>query len=87
MSEPFLPSDYPIPTVHYSRSTEIWLVHRADGATIHRLDGPAVTDELTGKSWYIDGNICYTNAEFQAMSGLTDEEMLIMIIKYGNVYF
>lgn len=62
-------------------------VNDTNQSVIHRIDGPAYIDEYGDMGWYVHGKICYTNAEFQAESGISDEDMTIMILKYGNVYF
>jgi hypothetical protein len=51
----------------------------------HREDGPAVISSRGGISWYIDGSRYYNNKTFQLAANLSDEDMLAMILKYGNV--
>lgn len=64
------------------RGTEEWI---CNGDT-HRIGGPALVFALSGvSSWYIQGRRYITNHEYQVASGLTDEEMTMMILKYGNV--
>ena len=64
----------------------LWFyVNDAGKSVLHRIDGPARIDENGDMGWYIHGQICHTNAEFQNDAGLTDEEMAIMILKYGNI--
>jgi hypothetical protein len=51
----------------------------------HREDGPAIIS-LTGyRVWYINGCPYYDNKEFQKAADITDEDMAIMILKYGDV--
>ena len=64
-----------------------YYVSDTNQSVMHCIDGPAYIDEYGDMGWYVHGKICYTNAEFQAESGISDEEMAIMILKYGNVYF
>lgn len=54
----------------------------------HRTDGPAFTDTENpdiNDCWYIRGHCIGSAIEFQEMSGLSDEEMSIMVLKYGNI--
>jgi hypothetical protein len=61
---------------------------------LHCLDGPAIVysalacSEWPGfgqYSWYINDKQYYDNEEFQEAAKLSDEDMLAMILKYGNV--
>jgi hypothetical protein len=77
------------------------LLHREDGPAViytdglvqeewyrhgrrHRIDGPAYTYG-NRIAWYIDGNPIYTDKEFQHRAKLSDEDMSILVLKYGNV--
>jgi hypothetical protein len=51
----------------------------------HREDGPAVMYDTGSVSWYVHGIPCCSNKEYQQATGLSDEDMLILILKYGNV--
>lgn len=53
---------------------------------LHRVDGPAIIISETGDTcWYIR-NCPYSNkADFQAASGLSDEDMVALILKYGEI--
>jgi hypothetical protein len=51
----------------------------------HRDDGPALTWENGEQCWYIRNVKYYTNAEYQEAAGISDEDMLAMVLKYGNV--
>jgi hypothetical protein len=48
----------------------------------HRLDGPAVIWDNGDMEWWVRGNGCSTM--FQQAANLTDDEMTILILKYGN---
>lgn len=81
-------SNFPIKTVSKVRigALTLWFyVNDAGKSVLHRIDGPARIDEYGDMGWYIHGQICHTNAEFQEAAGLTDEEMAILVLKYGNV--
>lgn len=54
----------------------------------HRIDGPALiyASDDSGESWYIDGKNYGNNKEFQDAARLSDEDMAVLILKYGNVY-
>jgi hypothetical protein len=51
----------------------------------HRTDGPAVTYYDGTQTWFIDGTLYFNNKSFQKAANLSDEDMLTMILKYGNV--
>lgn len=74
-------------------------LHRIDGPAIitrtgdeswynygrlHRTTGPALTVEGSNL-WYVNGTRAYTDDEFQLRAKLTDEELLMVILKYGNI--
>ena len=61
---------------------EYWLKNNQ----FHRTDGPArIQPVINEVAWYIHGKSYRSNKEYQEATGLTDEEMAIMILKYGNV--
>ena len=52
---------------------------------IHRLDGPAIEWRNGGMSWYINGYE-YTNfKDFQEAGGISDEGMMVLRLKYGEI--
>ena len=51
---------------------------------LHREDGPAFTTK-GGLGWFIAGIHQTSNALFQRASGISDEEMLVLILKYGDI--
>ena len=55
------------------------------GYLAHRLDGPAVIESNGHQAWLIRGKTYHKNKDFQRDAGLTDEEMAILVLKYGNV--
>lgn len=61
--------------------SEEWIVN---GET-HRTNGPALIWSSGKQAWYIHNKKYYTNETYQVAAGLSDEEMLMVILKYGNV--
>lgn len=57
--------------------------YQGDG--LHRLDGPAVIYPNGTKVWYINDARCHSWHEFQEQSGLSNEEMSLLILKYGEI--
>ena len=51
----------------------------------HRVDGPAVIYADGTKWWYIDGSPCFDNKSYQKAAKLSDEDMLMITLKHGNV--
>lgn len=65
---------------------ELWINNSKDRKW-HRIDGPAYVD-LTGddqNTWWVNDKRCYSNRQYQTQAKLTDEEMTIIILKYGDV--
>ena len=50
----------------------------------HRLDGPSIDCE-GHQWWYIDGVRYYNFKDFQAAGKLTDDEITMLILKYGEM--
>ena len=51
----------------------------------HRIDGPAA-EYANGKyMWCLNGDIYLNNKEFQKAAGISDEDMFMLILKYGDV--
>ena len=51
----------------------------------HRLDGPACERNNGMHSWYINDDMYYNFKEFQKAGNLSDEQMCILRIKYGEI--
>ena len=61
---------------------ERWFV---DGK-YHRLDGPAsLSSDGDYAGWYVNGRHYDSNKEYQDAAGLSDEDMAVLVIKYGNI--
>lgn len=68
--------------VHVTNSfVDFWLM---DGS-YHRLDGPAIINADKSHSWYVNGVPITSNNQFQRLAGISDEEMLAIVLKYGNI--
>ncbi len=63
------------------RSSTLWIKN----GKYHRIDGPASIFHNNHMSWWIRGVRRRTNKEFQEAAGISDEDMTIIIMKYGNV--
>lgn len=52
----------------------------------HRIDGPAVEDKSTShKTWYLYGIPIYTYKEFQKAAECTDDDIIILKLKWGEM--
>jgi hypothetical protein len=51
----------------------------------HKTDGPAIIYDDGYKIWAINGDHYYTNSSFQRAAGISDEDMAVIILKYGNI--
>jgi len=53
---------------------------------LHRIDGPAVECHTANTIWWcIYGKRYYNFKDFQAAGGLSDDEMCILRLKYGEI--
>lgn len=57
---------------------EEWLVFGKH----HRIGGPAVTCRDGSLEWWVNNVKCKSFAQYQELSGLSDEDMLILQLKY-----
>lgn len=51
----------------------------------HRVDGPAIIWNNGCVAWWVDGNRIRTYSEFQALTGCSDEDILLYRLKYGSM--
>jgi len=51
----------------------------------HRIDGPAITYANGRQTWWVYGHSFKNTKEYQVAAELSDEEMLVIILKYGRV--
>lgn len=56
-----------------------------DICVLHRIDGPAVLHHDDSTSWFVNGTEYHSNKEYQKATRLTDEEMTLIILKYGSI--
>ena len=52
---------------------------------LHRLGGPAYESHIGVNMWFITGFRYYNFKEFQEAGNLTDEQMCILRLKYGDM--
>jgi len=69
------------PAIIHHNGYQAWCINGKS----HREDGSAVIYSAGYREWWI-GNINYTdNKSFQLAANITDEDMLIINLKYGDV--
>ena len=61
------------------------IIYLNDGGEYHREDGPAIIYPGRVHLWWINNVYYSSNKSYQQAAGLTDEEMTILVLKYGNV--
>lgn len=53
---------------------------------LHRVGGPAwVSHRGEGCAWYYENRHITSAKEYQHLTGMTDEDMMAMILKYGEI--
>ena len=68
------------PAVEWTDGTKLWY----NKGRRHRLDGPAyVSDEALG--WYVNGKHCTSNKQFQELSGLSTDDMVMLVMRWGDI--
>jgi len=87
--------EYADGTKHWYQNGQL---HRVDGPAIerangdkfwcqngkyHRTDGPAVEHTDGYKSWFVNDKRISFPKEFQEATGVSDEDMCVLILKYG----
>lgn len=68
------------PAILYSNGDEEWYQH----GLRHRLDGPALVYKNGEIRWYINDKRYRDARRYQQDAKLTDEEMTLLILKYGE---
>lgn len=56
-----------------------------DKGQLHSKNGPAVIYSDGLQYWYVNDQRYYDNKSFQRAAKLTDEDMNMIVLKYGNV--
>jgi hypothetical protein len=61
------------------------IVYLNDERHYHRTCGPAMIHNNGGYAWFVDGKRYRSIKTYQEAAGLSDEEMSMMVLKYGNI--
>jgi hypothetical protein len=51
----------------------------------HRVDGPAYERANGDKAWYLNGKQYISNKSFQKDASLSDDDMIVLSLKYGPI--
>lgn len=63
---------------------KFWSYNNGEYEILHRTDGPAV--EMSNRFyWFVDGTQVESLKEYTNLLNLSDEEMLMIILKYGDI--
>lgn len=68
------------PSVVWEDGFQGWSKH----GKIHRADGPALIDPDCGVSWFIEDKEIFSRKLYQELSGLSDADMMMLVLKYGD---
>jgi hypothetical protein len=52
---------------------------------VHREDGPAIEWKDGDKEWWLNGEEYITNKSFQIDANLSDDDMIVLNLKYGPI--
>lgn len=69
------------PAVIEASGTEHWYLC----GKAHRIDGPAIIFANGDKRWYVYGERVQGRVRFKQLTYISDEEMSILILKYGDI--
>jgi hypothetical protein len=69
------------PAAIYPSGNSYWY----NKGVLHREDGPAVVWNNGEQEWRINGIPHYNNKSFQIAANLSDEDLIAIVLKYGNV--
>jgi hypothetical protein len=69
------------PAIIHVNGDQVWYV---DGE-LHRTDGPAYISINGYTVWYVNGRCYHDNKSFQESAKLNDEDMIAIVLKYGDV--
>ena len=61
------------------------VVYYVSSGLFHRTDGPAIIYSNGTCRWMLNESPCLSNDHYQKATGISDEDMAIMILKYGNI--
>jgi hypothetical protein len=65
-----------------SNGNQLW---QNNAHNLHRTDGPAYIRLDEYQEWWINNKLYFDNKSFQQATNLSDEDMIAVILKYGNV--
>jgi hypothetical protein len=69
------------PAIIYPDGAQDWYLN----GKLHRTDGPAYVGASGYKEWYVIGKRKIKNSSYQKAAKLSNEDMLMITLKYGNV--
>lgn len=55
-----------------------------ENGSFHRLDGPSIIHNTGQMSWHVRGIRVISYVEFQALAKLTDEDIAMLILRWGR---
>lgn len=68
-----------------TRKLDVKCLYRDNNGKRHRLDGPAFESPYGVNEWWVSDLHCTTWHEFQLHSKVSDEELNMLILKYGSI--
>lgn len=68
------------PALIYTNGAEEWWIN----GKRHRIDGPAYIGNMGIRFWCLNGNIVDNRDTFQQLAGLTDEDMTVLMLRFGG---
>jgi hypothetical protein len=69
------------PAVLYVDGDQVWYIN----GKLHREDGPACVGNNGYREWWINSILYTTNKSYQKAANLSNEDMLMINLKYGDV--
>ena len=69
------------PAIIWDNGDKEWYVN----GKCHRIDGPAIIFNNNSHEWLVNDIQYYSNRSYQEAAGISDEDMAMIVLKYGNV--
>lgn len=69
------------PAIICEDGSEFWYLH----GKYHRTNGPAVIFSNGNTFWFIDDKMISSKKMYQTILDLSDEDILLLILKYGEI--
>ena len=69
------------PAIINHNSTVYWYKH----GKFHRTDGPAIIWPNGSVHWYIDNQRISSRQKYKLLTGISDEQLTFLILKYGDI--